>query len=94
MQEAILEELKRVKKEGIDKELFEDIRRSEYGGSVSAFDSVQAISSLMVECAITGDKIFDEIEALRELKLSDLENCLDAFREDNFALSVIKGGEK
>ena len=90
VQFRIMEEIERVKKEGIDPELFEDIRRSEYGGSVTAFDNIQGISSLLVDCAVTGDKLFDEFNVLRNLELEDIVECLEVFGTKNSALSVIK----
>ena len=53
------------------------------------FDSVKSIASMFVDSFITGDDIFEAIETLGDITLSEVENCAAAFGEENHALSVI-----
>lgn len=43
--EAVKVEIERLKKDGIDKDAFERVRRERYGLSVMAFDSVEGIAN-------------------------------------------------
>ncbi len=89
--EEVLKEAENMRKNGIDKELFEIIKRAKYGEAVMSFDNVQSIASRLVSSAVSGNGAYEEIEALRNVSPDDVEKCLELFKEENMALSVVKG---
>ncbi len=89
--EEILKEAQKMREEGLDTELFEAIRRSKYGEAVMSFDNVQSVASRLVSAAVSGSGAYDDIEALKNIKADDLKGCLELIKEENMALSVVKG---
>ncbi|HHW45694.1 MAG TPA: insulinase family protein [Clostridiales bacterium] len=87
--EEINSEIKRLKTEGIDQKLFEGIRRKLYGAAVMVFNDVENIGYEITDCAINGNDLYDTIEIIRNTKIEDVINRLEAFDEKYMALSVI-----
>ena len=73
---AIKAEIERLKKEGIDEELFESVKRALYGAAVKRYNTVDGIVMSLVDCAMDGSGPFDDIEILREVKKSEVEERL------------------
>ena len=89
VKEKIFAEIERLRSEGIDPARFDAVKKAAFGERVMRFDSVKSIASMFVESFITGDDIFEAIETLGDITLSEVENCAAAFGEENHALSVI-----
>lgn len=87
--EEIKAEINRFKAEGLDKELFESIRKAKYGRSIMQFNSVENIAGGLVEAAMMDGGLFDDLDILKNLTLEDVENRLQIFGENNMVLSVI-----
>lgn len=87
--EEINAEINRFKTEGLDKELFESIRKAKYGRSIMQFNSVENIAGGLVEAAMMDGGLFDDLDILKNLTLEDVENRLQIFGENNMVLSVI-----
>lgn len=86
---AIAAEFRRLKEEGIDPAAFETVRRKLYGRSVMRFNGVESVAMGLVEAAMQGNRLFDELEIYRMAKPEDLTGRLDIFDEEKSALSVI-----
>ncbi len=85
----IKNEIARLREDGIDKKLFEAIRRGMYGEAIKRFNSVEAISMQMVDCAVSGCELFDEIKYLKSVTADDVYKRLALLSEDNSVLSVV-----
>lgn len=88
--EEIRAELRRIKEDGIDKKQFSAAKCSLYGEAIRRFDSVNDIGTQLVECAITGNGLFDELKLLKALTPDSIMKRLGSFDENASVLSVIK----
>lgn len=86
----ISKEIARIKNEGIDKKLFAAIKRGMYGNAIRTFNSVEGIAMQMVDCAMFGNGLFDEIKTLKSITLDDVLKRLELLKDENAVLSVIK----
>lgn len=82
-------ELRRIKTDGIDKKLFSAAKCSLYGEAIRRFDSVNDICSQLVECAMTGNELFEELKLLKGITADSIMKRLDSFDETTTVLSVI-----
>ncbi|MGI6269218.1 MAG: EF-P 5-aminopentanol modification-associated protein YfmH [Candidatus Howiella sp.] len=94
VRDAVFGELDRLRREGLDPNLFEAARRAKYGRSVMQFNNVERIASGMVEAAMTGSGLFEDIEVLQALTLEDVADRLDALKADCAVLSVVRPSAK
>lgn len=89
--DAIKNEIARVKKEGIDKELFECVRRSSYGKEIMSYNDIDSIANSLINNDFNGWKIFDSMEIYKNITVEDLEKRLaNIMQEEYSALSVVK----
>ena len=86
---AIAAEFDRLRKDGIDPEAFENVRRKLYGRSVMRYNDVESVASGLVEAAMDDVGLFDELEIYRKAVPADLVKRLDIFDAEKAALSVI-----
>lgn len=86
-------EIDRMLKQGVDVELFEAVKRGMYGDAVKRFNNVEAIASQLSECAINGEKVFDDLEVLSNITLSEVMAYLNELKTENSVLSVVKNKE-
>ncbi len=87
--DAIKAEVERIKKEGISDELFESARRSLYGSAIKRYNTVDGIVMNLVDSAMSNTGPYDDINILRELKKSDVEERLSLLDPQKSVLSVI-----
>ena len=90
VKDAILAEIKRLKKDGIDDTLFECARRSLYGSAIKRYNKVEGIVMGLVDCAMFGFGPYEDLEVLRTVKKSDVYERLMLLDADKAVLSVIK----
>lgn len=83
-------EIVRIKAEGIDKKLFSAVRSGMYGNAIRTFNSVEGIAMQMVDCAMFGSSLFDEIKALKSATVEDVLKRLSLLENENSVLSIIK----
>lgn len=86
-------EVARLKKEGIDAELFEAVRRAMLGDAIRTFDSVEGIAMQEVAAAMEGHEVFDEITFLQNVTVEDVAERLAVLEEEKSVLSVVKPEE-
>ncbi len=91
LRDEILEEITRVKANGIEPELFECARRNEYADMLSSYNNNDEIANALADDMLFGTDSFAAIEATAQVTA---EECCARFNEqfdtDNFALSVVR----
>ncbi len=91
---AIKSEIARLKKEGIDADLFEGVRRSLYGREIMSYNDIDAIANSLVACDFNGWDMFEAMDIYRDVTLQDIESRLATMFDDSrCALSVVKNKE-
>lgn len=84
-------EIARLRKEGIDPQDFERIRRKHYGHAVMSFNDIDEVANGLVGAHFDGNGFFDDMEILRTITLEDVSEALNnSLRESHSALSVIQ----
>ncbi|MBR0414092.1 MAG: insulinase family protein [Clostridia bacterium] len=71
-------EVARVRRDGIDRELFDCVIKELYGTMIKGFNSVEDIASELMESEMGGYGLFDEWELYQTLTAEDIEACLDS----------------
>ena len=89
LSELIKSEIKRLKADGIDENIFYEARAQAYGNSIRAFNTVEGIAMQFVDSAIGDYDLFSEIDFLKSVTLNDLTEKLMTIDEENSVLSVI-----
>jgi predicted Zn-dependent peptidase len=91
LRSAVLDEIERVKREGLSKQDFEDLKKAKYASAIRIFTSVQGCASLMLNAHMTDTKPFDAVEVLKTLTFEDAAGYIDElFAVENFAISIIE----
>ena len=86
----ILEEVKRLRREGICEADFERARRSVYGSNISAFNSVESIATTLMMFSFKNYELFRYIDAVAQLTPADVTACLDVLLDPAYcAVSVV-----
>ncbi len=89
--DAIKAEVKRLKKEGIDKEQFEAVRRSKYGMEIMNYNDIDIIANTLISCDFNGWDMFSAMDIYRNITADDIEKRLSEVMSDEYsALSVVK----
>lgn len=91
--DAIKEEIKNIRENGIDKKLFSAIKCGMYGDLVRRYNSVQEICMQFAESAVFGYDLFDEMKVLKAVTCDDVYKRLDVFEDELSVLSVINPAE-
>lgn len=87
---AIEDEIEHFRREGIPPEDFERSKRAIYGENVAALNSVSNIANCLISFSFKDRKMFDYIEALAALQVSDAEEKLKSLQIEKSVLSVIR----
>ncbi len=87
----ICEEVERVKVEGIDKEIYENVKKSIYGATVREFNGVTSFGSVILNAYFAGVSPFDSMKILKEMTYEDVMKCIkDRFDPDRAVISIIE----
>ena len=92
--ELIKAEVERLKIEGIDQKEFELAQKDAWGQAVTRTDGNQSAAMALIDCAMFGDGLFDELKILKEITVSDLETALKRLNPAGCVLSVINPAKK
>ena len=85
------EEVQRLRKEGIDRELFDCVIKDMYGTIIKGFNSVEDIATDMLDSYMSGYGYFEELELFRSITAEDLEKRLQTkYDVARSALSLIE----
>ena len=86
----ITAQIEKIRKDGIDPEAFERIRRKLYGRAVMSFNDIDEIANDLVGAHFDGVGVFDDIEIYRTVTIEDVTEVLNStMRPEYAALSVI-----
>ena len=89
--EAVKEEVARLKKEGIDDNLFETVRRNLYGKEIMEYNDIDGVANAIIGSYFAGYEIFETMDIYKAVTKEDIENRLaDMMQEEYSALSVVK----
>ena len=95
LRELINEEIKRVKREGISCEDFNDMKKSRYASAIRAFANVESCASLMLDSYINSAQPFDAIETLASLKYEDVMGAIDELLcQENSSPSIVEPAQQ
>ena len=90
VQELLLEEIKRIQKNGIADDHFERIKRKHIGRFMRGFNSIDAIATSQVDYFSKGTDIFEAFDAYVNLKKVNVEAFLHRhLTEQNMVASVV-----
>lgn len=88
---AILDRIRYLKENGIDRKQFEEIRRMKYGNEIKALNDIEALSNGLINSHFEGYDIFDIFDSYKNITAEDAEQLIkECFNEDKCVLSVIK----
>lgn len=89
--DAVKTEVARLKKEGIDNDQFEAVRRSMYGKEIMEYNDIDSIANGMIGSYFAGYSIFDAMDIYKTVTVSDINNRLSQVMDEKYcALSVVK----
>ena len=85
------EELAKIKKNGLNEEHFDRIKRKIYGEYVTDYNSVSNIARMFLSDSFRGINSFDYIEKFNTVTREYAEQVLnDVFREEMMGISIIR----
>lgn len=92
---ALLEEIRRLRQEGIREEDFELCRNQLYGEAVSGFESAESVASALASLALRGENLFAELDLLASLTAADLQQALgELLAEERSAAVVLEPADR
>ncbi|MGN0613822.1 MAG: EF-P 5-aminopentanol modification-associated protein YfmH [Porcipelethomonas sp.] len=87
----LIDEIERVKAQGLDRELYDSIKKSTYGGMIMESNNAEAVASNLISAFMSGVEPYDQIRVLSEMTYDDVQKTLiERFDTKNLTLSVIK----
>lgn len=88
--DKIKEEIANYRKNGVDKEQFEKIKRKHYGLAIKEFNNIEEIGNSLVSAHFSDTGIYTELDIIKNLTVDDINACFDEFLlEGRCALSII-----
>ena len=88
---ALLDEIARLKREGVPKRDFDMAKKLVYGRLATHYDSVDDIANGLAGCFFAGMAPFDIVEAAAAVTQEDVAQALlEGFDENRAAMSVIQ----
>lgn len=90
VRERINKEIENMKKQGINKETFDRIKKKHYGGFIMNFNDIDSLANALIGGYFNGDGLYDQLEVLESITLEDINNRLNAINIENSSMSIIK----
>ena len=90
VRERLIDEIEKIKQNGINERDFEAVKKKYYGNEIAAFDKITTIGSMLVECAVTGAELFAPINIVKDLTVADIMDVARLLDKSKSAFSVIK----
>jgi predicted Zn-dependent peptidase len=89
--DAIKNEVARLKNEGIDEELFECVRRAQYGKEIMSYNDIDSIANALISCDFNEWSLFEALDIYKNVTVSDIELRLENMMNEEYsALCVVK----
>ena len=83
------------KKDGLDEERFNIIKKSYYGALIRDLNDAEAIATIMLNAGMEKLSAFDVIETVAAVTFEDVQKRLEKqFNTDNVTLSIIEPLDK
>lgn len=93
VRDRILAAIEEAKANGLDPELFDEIKKSTYGATIRDTDKVTAVANMMMNAHLSGVKPFDTINVLSKITLDDTNRYIREEIDTSLSsLSVIVNG--
>ncbi len=87
----INDEIDRLKIHGIDRNMYENIKKSTYGSAIRELDSTESVASAMINSYFAGVSPFDMMKILSEMTYDDIQKCIcERFNPENAAISIVE----
>ncbi len=91
VREYIVNEIESAKINGLDKKMFNTIKKSTYGMMVRISNNPEAVASNLISAYMSGVEPYQSIKILSEMTYDDVQKCLiERFDTNNMTMSVIK----
>ena len=90
VKQLIIDEIERIRREGVDEKLFTASKKALYGRYLRIFDKPSALASFITSCDFSGVKICDIIEKVANATMQDIMNIIDRTDTKNTVLSVVR----
>lgn len=91
VRDKIIAEIERCKKEGLDEERFNIIKRSYYGALIRDLNDAEAVATTMINAGMEKISAFDVIETVADVTFEDVTKRLGKqFNTKNVTLSIIE----
>lgn len=88
--EKCIEAVNKAKRDGLDREKFEMIKKSKYGGIIREFNNVDNCATLMLLANFAGVNAFSFVEQLADLTFEDCMEALEIlFDTNNVSISIV-----
>ena len=95
VRDKIIDEINRCKKDGLDEERFNIIKKSYYGALIRDLNDAEAIATIMLNAGMEKLSAFDVIESVAAVKFEDVQKRLEKqFNTENVTLSIIEPLDK
>ena len=88
--EIVLDEIEKAKQNGISEEEFNTVKKGVTGIILKQFNNPEQVASMLVDCAVKKVDLAEELKIIKEITLKDVTDCLEVFKKENYALSIIE----
>jgi len=94
VRDEISTEFERIKKDGIDEDIFQNLKKFSYGKLVRQLNNVEEVANIMINSHMDGVSPYDELKILSNLTSDDvLEFIKTELLPEKLAVSIIQNGE-
>lgn len=88
------QEVERVRKNGIDKELFDCIVKDLYGDYIVFFNSIERIANAFCECKFSDIGLFDDMDIYKSITVEDAQKLLEEkYDVSASSISIVLGAD-
>jgi predicted Zn-dependent peptidase len=91
----LIAEIDRLKREGIDAEIFEEEKKAFYGRLIGGLNDVESCGDWILDDCMYGRKPFSLIDSVAALDVQSVEDVLHrCLLTDNKVISIVNGEEQ
>lgn len=92
--QKLQQEIDRLRREGVDEELFNLCKNQMYGGLVCELDSTSGMAGALCAAELKGYTLYEEMNTLVEMKVEDINAALQQMLREENSVSVVIYPEK
>lgn len=89
VQQLFMQEVERLRQNGIDERLFNAVKRDAYGKGLVRFDSAEGVCAMLCDAVVQEYSLFDYFKVLNAATVQDAEKMLSVFSKERAVLSVV-----